>query len=384
MSLGQKADYLKGLYKQYAPTVQEIQKLSQGFKQPEVPADEIEQRIKELEAADPMFQSIAAQLRDLVKLKAQFTENLRNFVAHADDLTNALTSFEMISSRVSDYGTNQAMVDDPILKNIFQQIAEDQEYRVLYLYDEVVRSHNYLTLGNYRPTINLVSLRNKMNELMERQQTVDEAVTMLTKFFDVQISIVANSLRDLVDKVDSRIVLREGKRDFKLSAAQMKKLTETGTVSLSFTKDFFQNVQNVRIRNIELVGGSYKIGKVFDEKKNASDWPGITLRYSLGETGSFNTPGVIEYRYPANGEMFSWESTFELKEQVWESTENKVSGDFKGLLTGLVDGNEVVKNSAIFSAHAGITDLKISVANRQGPYFPTTMGLRIHYIYSSR
>ena len=192
------------------------------------------------------------------------------------------------------------------------------------------------------------------------------AIPRISAFYELQVDLVRDTLADRISSGDALLLVRLAYAELILTQSQLVDLSHlNGAVSIPLTRNFYLGRQNVRISNVSVVDQPASSVSL----SGNVDYPAIVLRMSLGEDGNFNVKSSPTYYYPTAGNLFTWEHSFVRGPSGdWQSQDNSLSPDVKGLLTVLVGEKDssVIQFSPIFSSHAGLTNLLIKTTLAPG------------------
>lgn len=375
-SVEEKAKYLQGLYKEFIPVAEKINDILGTLKQPTYSQDEILLEISKIKEADELFKTVSKKLEELLVSKVKIQNDLMIFAKLVDQLTVQMSDYIAVSSKISADTLVSDWADDGVLNHTFAKIAQDAEERALFLFDETVRSYNYLTLENYTQAISAVHLRQKMEEALNKRTTA-EAIQILNAFYDVQVDQLKQTLGDRLRQASPLIVVNPGSNKIALTPIEIADLNRDGYVDIDLTDEFYIDSQNTRIDSIEVA--QYEFVK---DQGPETRFPAIRLGFSLDTKGSLNINNQkFTFFYPALGTRFIWENTFTFQNDEVEMQKNQNPDNYKGIIDSLVDGNQI--DAKIFSMHAGLTKMRVKIVKKQGNYQFKKLSIKVNYIYST-
>lgn len=372
----EKGKYLQGLYNELSPVAEKINEILGPLNQPTYSQDEIQQEIAKIKAADELFKGVSKKLEELLANKVKIQNDLLGFAKLVDQLTVQMSDYVAVSSKISGDALASDWAEDGVLSFTFSKVAQDAEERALYLFDETVRSYNYLTLENYDQPISPMHLRQKMEEALQKNNA-GEAINILNLFYDVQVDSLKQALSDRLRQASPLIVVNPASNKIVLTPAEVVALNNDGYVDIELTKDFYMESENTRIDSIEV--NQYEFTKGQGEEIR---FPAIRLGFTLDKKGSLMMNNKkYTFFYPSLGTRFIWENTFTFQNDEVEMQKNQNPDTYKGIIDSLSDGQKI--DSKIFAMHAGLTKMRIKIVKKQGSYRFKKLSIKVNYVYST-
>lgn len=392
-----KPDTYKGLSKEEArarlgkvydaskPLMIEIEKSVKAFDAAAVKPQEFNEKLEQLKAVDPLFKELVLQLKKLAEQRALAHKMLNDNIAALTQLIEKIQALMVIKVKGVDALTQENQLIDGELVSIFQLLAEQAEDRLLYYYQILNRSFEYVALKPVNNRINLGLLMSQMRTVLQ-DQGINDRFQKIQQAYQFAVENVLNSMNaflekepDKLNRIDTKVIT--------LTEGQLQNLGRHGVVELFLSEKFYGDERkNIRIKNIEILRPE------FDHSQ--TPWMAIELAQASGLrwVAQLEPLAIIEdqagrehfFTYYGNDSIYRWEATTQITGTQEIHQQNVYDPQTKNILASLLRGHQSnIETSDLFATHGGKTSLRLSVIkeNRNQPLRLKNFSLKVTYSY---
>lgn len=106
--------------------------------------------------------------------------------------------------------------------SIQSELSYNQKQKVLYLYNELVRSYNYITLAKFAHPMDAMALTAKVEAILAKDSLSDDPNTLLADkealraFYESQVNSIKESLAERFEQGDPLLLVRQGYQELDL------------------------------------------------------------------------------------------------------------------------------------------------------------------------
>ncbi len=345
----------------------------------EAPAEEIDAELEKLKSESGEYKYLVQQIKDLLKDKYEFMQELAAVMQRVADLSNTITQdIIAIDAMNRDISAGIAVLDPKA--TMYLEKMERRAYdRLLKYHYYMAKAYEYRLLKPYTGKLDSQSLINKFEEIADLNSDHSispEQFNTLKSIYKDQLAAVAETILD--DYNANRPELSVPVR-FNLTEGELEKLNSGESVSLNLMNlgIFPLSDENIRIVGFKVysistvpVGGDYGTVAYVDLKIEHS---GISFIKSEGE--------VLQFRHynKDTTNPIVWGARFDPVDEIIDPVEPSAASD--SLLRSLLGGN-APDDIMLYSRPSAWTDLAISrsVTNNNGLPINIT-GIRLELIY---
>ncbi|HPD48086.1 MAG TPA: right-handed parallel beta-helix repeat-containing protein [Anaerohalosphaeraceae bacterium] len=261
------AGYLQGLRSQAAKMAGGMYQIKESLKETSLSNDEVSAKLKEIKAADPIFNSLVDQITQLAVEKEVFNRQLTAAIQKVSTLANGITNNLLAIDGMNREASHLNRVLDARATMYVKDMERRARERLLKYHYYLAKSYEYRLLRPSPMNLNVGNMFTAMQSIVSADGTLSAAD------FEALKAVYEEQLWDLTDQIyrdyqDNKSYEATAPVRLELTAAQIADLNagKAVVIDLKNTARFQYNEENTRIVDIEVETVDFHVEGTYDRR----------------------------------------------------------------------------------------------------------------------
>ena len=289
-----------------------LKKLNAEIQPFTAPRDKVEAELAKLKAEDAEFHALVDELTEINGLKEVFARDLANALKTIGDSVTSITQDQQTALAANRRLTEAAGRLDHETIGFVRDLARRADERLLRWQYYMAKAYEYETLKPYAGRFNLEALAQRITSVVEGGSGIGWldaptgsgaalGIDVLRTVYETELKSIANQLMDeFATKANGRRFRTEN-RPFRLSAAEVRRLNETGEVTLNLVDRGLVDVNGTQdaIRLVHM-----RAEQVSATAADPANLPELTIEFFHSGVSRQRAGGrVFQFRHHRSGDI---------------------------------------------------------------------------------
>lgn len=375
---------LKDLYKETKPFYEALKKQQDIIKGSAVSNNEINAEFKRLMSIDPLYIDLVSRVKAIQASRTQIAIQLSTNANEYQEILRKLTASIILQAQSANLLIESSDTLNPEFMSLMSHLSMDAQDRLLYYYNAIEKSYEYVTLEPAQAQLHLGYIVAKVREIL-RNRPLNERLDALTQTYSMAANTLIQELNKYIETKNKPSVVHTATIKYTISQKEVNELNN-GETHVLLDESLFPNEKNLRITNIEILAPNLK-----DKPRGSKIAPndpdnGSMIKFKV----ILDSDGIIKdfankshyYTYRGYDQLYTWIARTQIDKKI-SHEQNPVDHSVTQWLALILGKNATdLANSSLFASHAALTGLKIQTEKfGQGQNY-NIKGLQLKITYS--